>query len=47
MICLDECQATRTRIHALFDDTDDLHTFYQYITCQGHRSRFADLSAQA
>jgi hypothetical protein len=45
MICLDECQATRTRLYALFDDTNVLHTFYQYLTHHCHRSCFDDLSA--
>jgi hypothetical protein len=32
VVCLDEFQATRTPAYALFDDTDVLHTFYQYLT---------------
>jgi hypothetical protein len=43
MICLDECQATRARVYALFDDTNVLHTFYQYLTRHCHRSCFDDV----
>jgi hypothetical protein len=31
MICPDEYQATGTRVCVLFDDTNVLHTFYQYL----------------
>jgi hypothetical protein len=47
MICLDECQATRARMYALFDDAYVLHTFYQYLPRHCHRSCFDDLSAHA
>jgi hypothetical protein len=47
MIFLDEFQATRTRVYALFDDTSVLHAFYQYLPRHCHRSCFDDLSAQA
>ena len=45
MICLDEWQATRTRVYALFDDTNDLHTFYQYLTRHSHRSCFDEIGS--
>jgi hypothetical protein len=47
MIFLNECQATRARMYALFDDADVLHAFYQYLPRRCHRSYFDDLNAHA
>jgi hypothetical protein len=47
MICLDEFQATRTRMYAPFDDTNVLDAFYQYLARHRHRSGFDVLSAHA